>query len=472
MAETTDHPQIPADTVMSEEALGGRASAPAGTYQPLSLLAMAGFGLASLYALVVLVGGAVSLMGHIPWLMPYWTCLLPLAALVVCRAARTRILSSEGTLSGLAFTTWGSRLAILFSVTYAAYYFATFLAVRGPAINCANEFLEKIKSGQRLQAFLMTLDIPNKNKSSDELRNEIETRFNQPQAGPGGGMPGAFTRLSQDRLVRFLEMDGEQAVTVPTGVAVWEYSKGGYRVLLNYHVATSLVEFDMQVETFGRDPKSGEPKGRQWQVVVNRGLTSIVPDTTKRTQRGYDFEQRTIKAQQCAQDWAAKASDVAELPPSERAKYTKLIRGYETFWASPTQRKDILERIHKSFQLSDGGKNSSLSMMLQPNAIPLLRESDGRTMAWIDMSLRYMEEGGTMPQYVVEGHLVLSADSSEAAKSPSAWRVDAIEIESGRTSPEWRRKQQYLGTQSASGEDGSDNRTRMKVPPPPPPPGR
>jgi hypothetical protein len=456
MAETTDHPQMPPDAVMSKEALEARASAPVETYRALSLMAMAGFGLAVLYALVVLVGGAVSLMAHIPWLMPYWTFLLPIAALIVCRAARTRILSSEGTLSGLAFTTWGSRLAILFSVTYAAYYFATFLAVRGPAINHANEFLEKVKSGQRLQAFLMTLDIPNKNKSTDELRNEIETRFNQPQGGPGGGAPGAFTRFCQDRFVRFLEMDGEQASTVPTGVAFWEYSKGGYRVLLNYHVATSLVEFDLQVETIGRDPKPGEPKGRQWQVVVTRGLTSIVPDTLKETPRGSDFEQKTMKAQQFAQDWVAKASDVAELTPSEREKYTKLIRGYETFWASPSQRKDVLERIGKSFQLSDGEKKSSFSMTLQPNAIPLLRESDVRTTAWFDVSLRYSEEGAMMAQYIVDGRLVLSADSSEAAKSPSAWRVDALDIESGRTSAEWSRMQRRLGGKETPGEAGSD----------------
>jgi hypothetical protein len=471
MAETTNHPQVPQDAVMSEEALEARAPAPAETYQPLSLLAMAGFGLAVLYALVVLAGGAISLMGHIPWLMPYWTFLLPIAALVVCRAARSRILNSEGTLSGLAFTTWGTRLAILLSVTYAAYYFATFLAVRGPAINCGNEFFQKIKAGQRLQAFVMTQDISNKNKSSDELRNEVETRFNQPQGGPGGGTPGSFTRFCQDRFVRFLEMDGEKASTVPTGVAEWEYSKGGYRVLLNYHVATSMVEFDMQVETFGRDPKPGEPKGRQWQVVVTRGQTAIVPETIKRTPRGSEFEQRTMKAQLFAQDWAAKASDVAELKPAEREAYAKLIRGYETFWTSPNQRKDILERIHKTFQVSDGGKKTSFSINLQSNGIPVLRESDGRTTALMDMSLRYGDESGTMTQYIVDGRLVLSADSSEAAKRPSAWRVDAIEIESGRTSSEWRRMQRMASPESSEGA-GSENRARPKLPPLPPLPGR
>lgn len=471
MAETTDHPQVPPDAILSEEASDARAPAPSETYQPLSLLAMAGFGLAVVYALAVLLGGALSLLARIPWLMPYWTFLFPIAALVICRAARTRILTSEGTLSGLAFTTWGARVAIVFSVTYAAYYFATFLAVRGPAIDCANDFLQKVKSGQHLQAFLMTLDIPTKGKSSSELRDEVESRFNQPQAG-GGGTLGPFSRFSQDKFVRFLEMEGEQASTVPTGVAVWEYSKGGYRVLLNYHVVTSLVEFDLQVETFGRDPKPGEPKGRQWQVLVTRGQTQIVPDSLKQTEQGYDFEKRTIKAQMHARDWAAKASDAGALTPAEREEYTKLIRGYETFWASKNQRDEISERIRKTFQPSDGGKTSSASLTLQ-SSIPLLRESNGRTTAWFDVSLRYIPEGSPMPQFVVEGQLVLSADSSEAAKSPSAWRVDALEIESARTSSEWRRMQQRFAPQQTSGEAGADQGGgRPQLPPPPAPPGR
>lgn len=471
MAETTDHSQVPPDAVMSPEALDSRAPEPAGTYQPLSLLAMAGFGLAVVYALIVLVGGAISLMSHIPWLMPYWTFLLPLAVLVVCRAARTRILNSEGTLSGLAFTTWGTRLAILFTVTYAAYYFATFLAVRGPAIDRANEFLQKIKNGQRPEAFLMTMrpeDIATKGMSRDELRNEIESRFNQPQVG-GGGMPGSYSRFCRDRFLRFLEMDGEQASTVPTGVASWEYAKGGYRVVLTYHVTTALLQFDMQVETFGRDPKPGEPKGRQWQIVISRGNTAILAESIKQTQRGYDFEQKTRQAQRYIIDWAAKASDVAQLTPSEREAYTKLIRGYETFWATKSQRDEMSERIRKTFQPSDGRSKPSVSMNLQSGGIPILRENNGRTTAWIDVTLRYLEEGATMPHYLVDGRLVLTADSSEADKSPSAWRVDALELETGRTSAEWRRMEQHAAPQAGPGEAGTTKGGKLKPPSPPPP---
>lgn len=474
MAETTDHPQVPPDAVMSEKALAAPPPAPAETYQPLSLLAMAGFGLVVLYTLAVLIGGAISFMSRVPWLMPFWTFLVPLAVLIVCRAARTRILNSEGTLSGLAFTAWGSRLAILFSIPYAAYYIATFLAVRGQAIDCANEFFQRIKNGQLEQAFLSSQDIPVKGASSAELRDKIESRFNQ--TGPGMmASVGKFTQFRQERFARFVEMDGGQASTGPTGVAVWEYTKGGYRVVLNYHVATSLVEFDMKVETFGRDPKPGEPKGRQWLVLLMRGETDVIRDSLKLTPRGVQFEQMTAKVQNFARDWVDKVSDVDALTPAERESYSKLIRGYDTFWAANKKlHDDIAQRIRNTFQPSHGGKRPSFKLVLQSTGIPLLRESDGRTTAWIDVALRYFEEGLGIPRYVVNARLVLSTDSSAAADSPPVWRVDAIEIESGRTAPETRRMQKAMAgpTTEEAGLDNGQGQGPANPPPrlPPPPP--
>lgn len=434
MAEATEHPQV--------------------TYQPLSLLALAGFGFAVVYALAVLIGAAVALLSRIPWLMPYWTFLLPIAVVVVCWAARTRILNSEGTLGGLAFTTWGTRLAIMFGIPYAAYYFATFLALRGPAINRADDFFQKIKDGLLDQAFLMSQNIDTKDRSSSDLRNMLEIKFNQPTATPG--MSGPFSRFCHERFVRFIEMDGNNANTVPTGVAAWEYGKGEYRMVLNYHVATSLVEFDMKVEAFGPDPKPDEPKARRWHIRFTGGETSILPDSLRWTPAGRAFQQKTMKAQRFAQDWAARITDLDALKPSERESYSKLIRGYETFWASPQQRDDISQCIRKTFQPGGESQRPPLELRLQSEGIPFLRENDGRTTARFDVTLRYFKEGTGVAQYVVAGRLVLSADSTVAADSSSAWQVDALEIESGRTAPEWRRFQQQQKSLDASNPQAPD----------------
>lgn len=438
MAEATDRPQspgqVPAEAVMSGEEPGAVAPQSSETYRPLSLLALASFALAVVYCLIVLVGGAISLFGHVPWLLPGWTFLIPIAALILCWAARTRINNSEGTLSGLAFTTWGSRLAILVGLTYAAYYGFTFFAVRLQAVNCADGFFEKIKQGQIEQAFLMSQSSPPpKETDKNQLREMLESRFNQPTTP---GSPGAFSRFSQERFVRFIEMDGEKAKITPRGVAEWEYGKGGYRVVLNYHVATSLMDFDMRVETFGRDPKPDEPKGLKWQVLLTRGETSLVEPLTP-TPEGEEFVKKIIKAHQFASDWVGKVNDPEALTPVQREELSKLIRLDEkTFWAAEKHRADIIKRVNNTFQPSVLGKpNVSLSLPQIAGALPRLREGDGRTTVLLDLTLRYLDENGMQPQYMVNGQLVVSAESSAAAGSTSAWRVDALNIESGRTPP-------------------------------------
>ncbi|HEY7327070.1 MAG TPA: hypothetical protein VH592_05505 [Gemmataceae bacterium] len=438
MAEATDRPQVPRDAVMPTEALGASAPVSSETYQPLSLFAMASFGLSVVYALVVLIGAAVALVSHIPWLMPYWTFLIPIAVLVVCWAARTRILNSEGTMSGLGFTTWGSRLAILCSVPYAAYYFATFLAVRSPAIDRANDFLQKIKESRLDLAFLQSQDISIKGKDKNLLRDEIETRFNQP-AGTVMVQPGTFSTFCQQHFVRYIEMDGEKAITTPTGVDSWEFGKGGYRVVLNYHVATSLVEFDFKIDTFGRDPKPGEPKSRQWQVQLARSETGIVTGSLRYTDKGQDFVKKMTNAQKFAMEWASRVSDVDTLKPEERESYSKLIRGLDTFWASKLMRDEITQYVRKMFS---AGKKFSINF--QPNDIPFMRETDGRTTGAFDLMIRFTEESSPMPLYICEGRLLVSADSNAARDSSSAWRVDALEIDSGRTAPERRRMQKNM----------------------------
>jgi len=453
MAEAIDRPQssgqVPADAGMSGEERIALAPVSSETYQPLSLLALAGFGLAIVYSFLVLVGGAISLLSRIPWLMPGWTFLLPIAILILCWAARTRIHNSEGTLSGSAFTTWGSRLAILFGLTYAAYYGFTFFAVRLQAVDFANRFFEQIKQGHPDQAYLMAQGISTKDKDSNELRNKLELQFNQPTAMPG--MAGMYTHFRQEKFVRFIEMDGEKANITPRGVADWAYSKGGYRLVLDYHVSTSLVEFDMKLETFGRDPKPDEPKGLKWQILLNRG-ENVIMDSINLTTRGREFMQKAVKAHNFASDWSANVSDPSALNSNERENYSKLIRiDDKTFWAGKQQRADIIQCIHKTFQPAPAGKPAfSLNVQSVGATPPLLHESAGRTTASFDMTVRYFDESGIKQLYVVNGRLVVSAESSAAGNSASAWRIDALEFESGRTPPDRRRPTDPRAAGSAS----------------------
>lgn len=450
MAEATDRPQstgqVPPDAVMQApsdspitgEAQGKLAPLSSVTYQPLSLLALAGFGLAVVYALVVLLGGAVALFGRIPWLMPGWTFMVPIAILILCWAARTRIQNSEATLSGLAFTTWGFRLAILFGLTYTAYYVFTFFAVRLQAVEFANSFFEELKKGHADRAFLLAQGLSDRGMNSDQMRDMLESRFNQPAAQPTS--TGFLTRFRQEQFVRFIEMDGSNAKITPQGVSDWEYGKGGYRMILNYHVATSLAEYDMRVETFRRDPKPDEPKDSlKWQVLLTRGETAMIGKPMA-TPRGQEFMKRMGKAQAFAMDWAAKSSDPEALKPAECERLNKLIQIDEKKFWGKNRRAEIIKRARNTFQLGSSGK-PMFSISLQPPIVtlPLLHESEGRTTVLLDAALRYFDDSGVNLVYLAGGRLVVSAENDSAAGSQSAWRVDALEIDSGRTPPDRRR---------------------------------
>src|SRR5438067_2270089 len=117
-------------------------------YQPLSLLAIAGFLLCLLYALVVIGGGVVALINHTPWLLPLWTLLLPIVGVTLAWVARGRIQGSEGTLGGMALVTWGIGLGVLFGLTYTAYYTATYFAVRQQATDFAERWLADVRAGK------------------------------------------------------------------------------------------------------------------------------------------------------------------------------------------------------------------------------------------------------------------------------------------------------------------------------------
>ena len=72
------------------------------SYSSLSLLALGGLAVAVGYAAVVLVGAAVALFYRMPWILPTWSLAVPLAAVVLCWAARVQIRNSEGALTGAA----------------------------------------------------------------------------------------------------------------------------------------------------------------------------------------------------------------------------------------------------------------------------------------------------------------------------------------------------------------------------------
>ncbi len=499
MAEATDRPQgtgeVPSRTSLTPAGQGlsawpERADMPSGelgampptaseSYRPLSLLALVAFGMAVLYVLVVLVGGAFALVNHTPCLMPTWTFLLPLAVLVLCWAARNRIRNAEGTLSGLAFTVWGVRLTVVVGLSYLAYYGFTFFAVRLQAQDYADQFFEQLKQGRSERAFLMAVGSLSQEDDA-ALRDRLEVRFNSP-SGPSGS-PGPFTQFRQSQFVRTIEMSGAETRIEPKGVIDWSYGKGGYQVVLKYRVSTPMAEFDMSVETFGRDSKPGEPKGRQWQIMMQKGETAVLPASVKLTSLGKDFMKKAAAGQNFAMLWQEKIARqqwdevyLDTLEPNERERMSKgrkaadalrtipfaglaplglcdetcreFLKGRQTlaegklihlddkkFWTSKVDRAAIMQRLQQTFRPEPEGR-PLVMIRPQPTLMPLSRSGEGRLNVLFDAQFTYLDEETSLPKYVAEGYVVASAEDGDTAENPSGWHIQAIEFNSARTAP-------------------------------------
>jgi hypothetical protein len=458
---------------------GAMPAPPSEPYRPLSLQALAGFGVAAVYALVVVVGAAVALVNHMPYLMPKWSFLVPVAAIVLCWVARARIRSSEDTLSGLSFTTWGVRLSVLVGLCYAAYYGSTYFALRQQAKKCAEDFFTYLKQGNPERAYMLSMDPSLRSLKDDELRNMIESTHNAP-SGPSQ-RPGPFTMFRQSDFVRLLQEGGEQSRLDLLGVSDWGHEPGGYQVTLKYQVHTPAAEFQVTVGTFSPDAKPGERP--QWHILLRRGETHSDPASRKLTPEGEKLMAIGSSAQGFVNGWLNKFAEQAwddvyldTLPPAERARLrpgarqarllrtapvsglgplalsdesfhdflkgrktlteSKLIRiDKDTFWSSKQQRDSIIERVRQTFRPAREG-NVTCNIRLLPSQIPMLRTAGGEVTFLFDTQMLYREEGANgPPQYTMEGRIAVSGKQGEVEDNSSAWRIVEIELLSGRSTP-------------------------------------
>jgi hypothetical protein len=482
MVEATDRPQGTGEQPGGAgEKLAPPPLASSETYQPLSLLALAGFGLAVLYGLIVVLGAVVALFNRMPWLMPGWTFLIPLAAIALSWAARNRVLNSEGTLSGLPFTTWGIGISAFIGLNYAAYYGSTYWAISQQADECARKFIGLLQDDRPDLAYLLTVRPIQPDDDSPELRDVLEVEHNAP--GPRG-RPGQYTSFRQSDYVVLITSAGKEAQVQPVSVTQWDHDQGGYLVYMKYHVRTPLAEFDLLVATFGRDSKPGEPKGRQWRIAMDKGGARIVSaegsELLKMTSRGEELSQAAMTAQSFATVWQDKMSRqfwneayLDTLPPAERTQQGKVVEygrfllalpvtglgplgladeAYQaylkgrarypenilqvdekTFWAPKNERANILKTLREVSQSQNGPNRLSFTMM--PVRLPGSRTGNGELSFLFDVQVQLMDDRAANPKYVLEGQLVVATDEKMATSKEPGWRVVKVNMLSGRNAP-------------------------------------
>jgi hypothetical protein len=245
--------------------------APDAVYQPLSLVAVLGFGLAVTYAAVMAVVAVVALVNGSSMFWTIAVFLIPLLILGVAGAGWFVVQRSEGTRSGGKLARAGIVLTLVVTLLYAAYYAGVYVAVRGQATDCADKFLAELEDDDVDQAFRLTLppdERPSAQTKGRELHIDLEQRFNITDEGKARG---PFTQFARNPLVLFLRQGGKDTRAELVSMTLPEYTKGergksGYVVKCTYRftapVGTCFGNFTLMGSEGG---KTGKGR-REWHV--------------------------------------------------------------------------------------------------------------------------------------------------------------------------------------------------------------
>ena len=260
-----------------------------------NLLGTIGLVLAGLATLLGL-GSLVAFSGTSPWLLDWSFGLLVAAALLTCWLARSRIAASEGTLGGSALAGWGIGLTVFFALNYSAYYLSSVYAVRSQGRQAADEFVELLRQGKVLDAFVRTKRARERPSGADIRRTvELESKASN---GPAGG---TYSDFLNHTLVRMFENFGEDAVYEKIGISE-VYEKEVYEVKVTYRATTKMGVADFDLFAIGEGSLDGATVRRQWHIET-RGGSQEMRKSLAETDEGLGFFMAVSATRPLASQW-------------------------------------------------------------------------------------------------------------------------------------------------------------------------
>ena len=436
MAETTDHPPDPKGLAAPLPAAPALApdEAPK-SYSSLSLLAVSGLGAAVLYALVVGVGGAIALFNRTPWVLPLWSLAVPVAAVVLCWAARVRIQNSEGALTGARLAVWGVWLSLVVGLLYAAYYSACYLSITQMAGAVADEWFDDLKNDRIDKAFLLGLPPPRPADNAG-LRARLELEFDR---GPDGS--GQLSLFRGSQFVRQIEQGGTATQVQLLGVKDWDsVPGGGYEVQLTYRVSTPYLSSEVVIPVVSVN-NADDSGGRQWYVKTPQTASPAAISADGRRMIDQMNAARTTAPAWIGKlgKWNWDQAYLETLPPAERERLSKergpkfdeglkafrdggLVRADPAmFWAGDKDRDAIIGEMKGLF----GRGGASPDRMVLSPAPPTYQREPDRTRIGFDLTVPLT------PRYLVHGRLMVTADGDDP--SPTDWRIESLDLISGKS---------------------------------------
>lgn len=260
MADPTTSPAAP---TQADPALPPALAPTADTtpYVPVSWTAVAAALVVVLFLLILLGGGYDALQKKRP-LLQEWILILPLAAVVLCFAARRVVVNSEGTRTGTLYgvdlitSSWWISLVV--GLGYIAYLFAIDFAIRREATGEVDRWMAGILKGETGRAFYRTLEPGRRSgiRPDDEAR--LQAEFRDP-----------YTTFRQSDLLRLIERNpGPGACKFQLGgLREWVYKPAGIECkvsgVLDCPEGRFPVQFSLKATEAGADAAA---PGRQWHI--------------------------------------------------------------------------------------------------------------------------------------------------------------------------------------------------------------
>lgn len=448
----------------------GTLTAPADEgYSSLSITALIGFGIGSVYAVVVCWLALVGLFTGRPVFLDSWTFVFPVAAILLCLISRSWISSSEGTLAGEGLTRWGLLLSLFVALGYGAYITAISFAVRQQARSFADAWMENLRQQERTKAAMATLpplarlDL---REEDPDLQRKLAQKF---QMNAGEQMADdPLVKFGQHQLVRLLLQGGKESRINSKGVRSWEFTKGGYLVSLHYEIEVPEGTYSAIVTLHGSKAPHNEYPQRQWAIDFEK--TNL-----ERQEKPPELSAFGVKAKKLQQDgrqyafqWLMylsldrPAAFLSTIPASDRDKAAKqltnivrmsaitgpivtnsmeggsLLRNYQQFLAGEMTQidadalqgtSDVRLRLTELIRfLIPGPQGLRGPLELARETEPLYKVEGNRVRLSFDFQVAMRE------QFTINGILELEGDAKalEAEKMVPNWHVARIRIVSGR----------------------------------------
>lgn len=379
-------------------------------YRPISGLALVGFVLACLFALILALTTVVALSRGEPLFL--WTGILGLAlgGAVLSLLGMWHIRSSEGTRAGMTLARWGLWLSGFLGLTYFAYYYVTGMAITKQA----NDFLmvaadddsgffpRLLKSGkepsQLYHAFLLTLAPADRGDVKPTQEARLLKQHDQPSPD---GNPGRVMNFRKTPVVVALSQLGDKSTVEPLGVQSWVYKDNSYEVVRTYRITTPEAIWEVPLTVRSTEGyEAGDP--RRWMLV----LTYLRPNKVTSLGQGLGF------LRLAARRWLDRRQGelMGGMP-------LKDFNPEDTDWAklliTPQQRRFVQEQVTDFFTRGIKGP-TLLAMEYELIITPWSRTPDGKVQLTLPFRLKLPPTMEFPSGFNVEGEFdVVSVENAD-----------------------------------------------------------